>query len=278
MKKKESWLDKKLEAIAKRSKKDRAYKKRMIAVWAILLTIWTGAVFYLAQFVVISIAQWIIDVTNWDVNLIAAQTVCVAISNAVAVIVAVLVSKKLFKRIVTRDSLGLKGLPTWTDILLSPIGYIVSTIAAAFVIMILQAVMKNVDWSQAQDVGFNSVYSSADRIITFIALVIVAPITEELIFRGFLYGRLRTKLSAVPAIILVSLLFGVLHGQWNVGIVVGVMSIFMCIARELTGTIYAGILMHMIRNGIAFYFLYVNPIAGVAASCVLAPTVLSFLI
>jgi hypothetical protein len=56
------------------------------------------------------------------------------------------------------------------------------------------------------------------------------------------------------------------------------MSIFMCIARELTGTIYAGILMHMIRNGIAFYFLYVNPIAGVAASCVLAPTVLSFLI
>jgi membrane protease YdiL (CAAX protease family) len=278
MKKKESWLDKKLEAIAKRSKKDRAYKKRMIAVWAILLTIWTGAVFYLAQFVVISIAQWIIDVTNWDVTLIAAHTVCVAISNAVAVIVAVLVSKKLFKRIVTRDSLGLKSLPTWTDILLSPIGYIVSTIAAAFVIMILQAVMKNVDWSQAQDVGFNSVYSSADRIITFIALVIVAPITEELIFRGFLYGRLRTKLSAVPAIILVSLLFGVLHGQWNVGIVVGVMSIFMCIARELTGTIYAGILMHMIRNGIAFYFLYVNPIAGVAASCVLAPTVLSFLI
>ncbi|MCR5572589.1 MAG: CPBP family intramembrane metalloprotease [Candidatus Saccharibacteria bacterium] len=278
MKKKESWLDKKLEAIVKRSKKDRAYKKRMIVVWAMLLTIWTGAVFYLAQFVVISIAQWIIDVTNWDVNLVAAQTVCVAISNAVAVIVAVLVSKKLFKRIVTRDSLGLKGLPTWTDILLSPIGYIVSTIAAAFVIMILQAVMKNVDWSQAQDIGFNSVYSSADRIITFVALVIVAPVTEELIFRGFLYGRLRTKLSAVPAIILVSLLFGALHGQWNVGIVVGVMSIFMCIARELTGTIYAGILMHMIRNGIAFYFLYVNPIASVAASCVLAPTVLPFLI
>jgi membrane protease YdiL (CAAX protease family) len=119
-----------------------------------------------------------------------------------------------------------------------------------------------------------SLYSNADKMVAFAALVILAPIAEELIFRGYLYGKLRTRLSAIPAIILVSVLFGFMHGQWNVGIVVGVMSIFLCIARELTGTIYAGVLMHMIRNGLAFYLLYINPISAVGVLGVALPVFL----
>ena len=38
------------------------------------------------------------------------------------------------------------------------------------------------------------------------------------------------------------------------------MSIVMCAVRELTGTIWGGILIHILKNGIAFYFLFVNPI------------------
>ena len=70
---------------------------------------------------------------------------------------------------------------------------------------------------------------------------------------------MRRKMSAVPAILIVSLLFGLVHGQWNVGVVVFTMSIAMCLIRELTGTIWGGILVHMIKNGLAFYALYVNP-------------------
>jgi len=29
--------------------------------------------------------------------------------------------------------------------------------------------------------------------------------------------------------------------------------------REVTGSIWAGTLLHMLKNGIAFYFLFVNP-------------------
>ena len=112
--------------------------------------------------------------------------------------------------------------------------------------------------------------------VAFVALVILAPVTEELIFRGFLYGKLRSRLSAIPAIILVSVLFGVLHGQWNVGIIVGLMSVFMCLAREITGTIYAGILLHMIRNGVAFYVLYV--MGGAGSFGVAIPLLLPFLV
>ena len=95
--------------------------------------------------------------------------------------------------------------------------------------------------------------------MAFISLVVVAPVAEELIFRGWLYGKLRAKIPAIPAMLVVSILFGIVHGQWNVGVTVFVMSIAMCTLREITGTIWGGILIHILKNGIAFYFLYVNP-------------------
>ncbi len=79
---------------------------------------------------------------------------------------------------------------------------------------------------------------------------------EEIRFRGWLYGKLRVRMSALPAILITSVLFGIMHGQMNVGVVVFAMSVAMCISRVLTGTIWAGILIHMIKNGIAFYFLF----------------------
>ena len=101
--------------------------------------------------------------------------------------------------------------------------------------------------------------------VAFIILVVVAPVAEELIFRGWLYGKLRPMLSAkmsdaasmTISIFLVSLLFGIVHMQWNVGVNVFAMSIVLCGLREITGTIYAGILMHMVKNGVAFWLLYI---------------------
>jgi membrane protease YdiL (CAAX protease family) len=96
-----------------------------------------------------------------------------------------------------------------------------------------------------------------DRVIGFVALVIFAPIAEEIIFRGWLYGKLKKYCKTVIAIVLTSILFGFMHGQWNVGITVGIMSAIMCVERELTGSIYAGIITHMLKNGIAFWYLYI---------------------
>ena len=48
-----------------------------------------------------------------------------------------------------------------------------------------------------------------------------------------------------------------MHGQWNVGVNVFAMSIVLCTLREITGTIYAGILLHMLKNTIAFVLVYI---------------------
>ena len=118
---------------------------------------------------------------------------------------------------------------------------------------------------EAQSVGFSLYVTGVERMITFVVLVVIAPIFEEIIFRGWLYGKLRglfsEKMPEIAGIIvanfLVSLLFGIVHLQWNVGVNVFALSVVLCALREVTGTIYAGILTHMVKNGVAFYLLYV---------------------
>ncbi len=163
-----------------------------------------------------------------------------------------------------REGLGLRGLPTWTDIGLSVVGLIVS-LALAACLMNLFSVFSWFDASKTQDIGFNSLTGGTDRVIAFLTVVVLAPIAEEILFRGFLYGELREKFAGIfsksigvaAAIFLTSVAFGLIHFQWNVGVTVFAMSVAMCVLREITGTIYAGILLHMLKNALAFYVLYV---------------------
>lgn len=155
-----------------------------------------------------------------------------------------------------RTELGFKHLPTFVDLGLAPIGYIVHLVLATA----LTSLMSLFTWfnaTETQDTGFSYFITGGDRFVAMIALVFIAPIAEEILMRGWLYGKLRTKLKAPLAILLVSLVFALLHGQWNVGVTVFSLSLVLCTLREITGTIWSGIILHMLSNGIAFYLLYV---------------------
>lgn len=156
----------------------------------------------------------------------------------------------------TRERLGLKGLPIWTDLGLAPIGYIAAIALAAG----LTALFSLFPWfnsSEAQNLGYSIYMQGWERGIAFVELAVFAPMIEELIFRGWLYGNLRIRVPKIVAILLVSLLFGLVHMQWNVGVSVFAMSVVSCTLREITGTIYAGTLLHIINNVVAFYLVYV---------------------
>lgn len=163
-----------------------------------------------------------------------------------------------------RGELGLEGLPTWTDIGLGPVGFIVSLILAGILVFIFS----KFPWfnaNQTQELGYSMLAPGFDRILAFLTLVVIAPIAEEIIFRGWLYWKLREKLNGrlsemwgiILSAFITSLLFGLVHLQWNVGVNVFALSIVLCAMREITGTIYAGMLTHMLKNGLAFYLIYV---------------------
>lgn len=154
------------------------------------------------------------------------------------------------------NEMGIKSYPTLTDIGLVPVGYIIYILTARFLTYVMQ-LFPWFDADEAQDVGFNILAPGLDRVVALLALVIIAPIVEELVMRGWLYGKIRAKLSPLKTTLLVSLLFAVLHGQWNVGISTFCLSLILCSLREITGSVWSGILLHMLNNGIAFYFLYI---------------------
>ena len=247
------------EKLEKKSKQSKAAKFWINVAWCLVLLVWVFAVLYASQFLIALFFVKVLNLSQDVLNSNATQAVYSAVTYVVAIVVTIFVPWCVVKFKTTRDELGLRGLPTWTDLLLAPIGFIVFMFVATILLAALQKIIPGINWQQSQDVGFNNLITNSDFIVTFVMLVIVAPIAEEVIFRGWLYGKLRARIPAIPAILLVSVLFGIVHGQWNVGVTVFVMSIAMCVIRELTGTIWGGVLIHILKNGIAFYLLYVNP-------------------
>ena len=238
----------------------------------LLLLIWVGVAVIASQFVVGFLMILILGTEAFDKPVVTAFYS--AISYSLALFLTVYVPPKLLakwrgnkyqkpSKTETREKLGLKGWPTWTDIGLAPVGFVVYMLLAAGLV----ALFSQFSWfdaGEAQDVGFNTFIMGFDRVLAFFTLVVVAPVAEEIIFRGWLYEKIRSKLwnemghtvTIVITNLLVSMLFGLVHMQWNVGINVFAMSIVLCALREITGTIYAGILLHMLKNGVAFYLLY----------------------
>lgn len=155
----------------------------------------------------------------------------------------------------SRREIGVERLMQWKDIGIGIAGLILYLLFAMGALAILKLI-PGVDGSQAQQLDVGSVYGFS-RMIVFVVLVIVTPFMEELLFRGLLYGGLRARrLPVWASALIVSVLFGIAHGQLNVGVDVFCLSIVACYARELTGSIWAGVVLHMIKNFIAFAIVF----------------------
>lgn len=130
---------------------------------------------------------------------------------------------------------------------------VVSTLA----FMLMGLFVNEATLEQTQDTGYNSVAGWGELLPVFLGLTIVAPVVEELLFRGFMFKGLRKKLTFWPSAIISSLLFAVLHLQLNVGVNVFFMALGACWLLEKTGSIYSSLALHMLKNLIAFALIFV---------------------
>jgi membrane protease YdiL (CAAX protease family) len=83
-------------------------------------------------------------------------------------------------------------------------------------------------------------------------VIFVAPICEELFFRGFVFRVLRLRMSFWPAAVLSGVLFGVVHPPLVVMPVLAVLGVAFCWVYERTGSLIPGIAMHALNNTLAF--------------------------
>lgn len=225
------------------------------------LTAWVFVGFILAELLAVGAVELLklLKVPLGDINTSLFNTIVAATVYGLAILIVLGAPWLVRKKKTTLEDLGLQRLLSWMDIAWAPAGAIVYLIVTALVSAAAMALLPFIDYSQAQETGFSQLSTQPEYILAFISLVIVAPFAEEVLFRGYLFGKLRKHVPLWIAILVTSLLFGLVHFQWNVGVDVFALSIVLCLLRVVSGSLWPSILLHMMKNGIAFYFLFINP-------------------
>lgn len=96
-----------------------------------------------------------------------------------------------------------------------------------------------------------------DQLTVVLLAVVVAPIAEELIFRGYLYGVLRKYTGRLSAILLSSLLFAAIHLHAPSFAGLFILAVVLALVYERTGSLWAPIAMHAVFNAVSV-FLAIN--------------------
>ena len=133
-----------------------------------------------------------------------------------------------------------------------------------------------VDETNVDEIGDDSVIGG---IAVALAVIVVAPVSEEIFFRGFFYRALRSRLRVWSASLIDGLVFGSLHFESpDTAVILPVIAVFgvgMCLVYERTGSIFAVIAIHAAFN--TFAMLGVIPWIAVPvgllvlAACLLVP-------
>ena len=111
-------------------------------------------------------------------------------------------------------------------------------------------------------VGTSEALTSGPFIIQVLATAVGAPIVEELMFRGVIYRRLRRMAGVIPSAIIVSLLFGVYHGNWIQAPYAFLLGLACVYVYERYKSIIAPMILHGTANFVAVLITFFATISG----------------
>lgn len=174
-----------------------------------------------------------------------------------------LITAFLHRREVTWRAIGLVR-PRGSDVWRALAGYAVYFAAFLVIAQVASALMPSLNLEQEQEILFDKSTSGNGLWLVFLSLVLLPAFAEEVIFRGFLYSGLRIKWHSITAAVVTSVLFAIAHLQvgsgnallWVAALDTFILSMVLVYLREKTGGLAAPIIIHFIKNGLAFTFLF----------------------
>lgn len=152
--------------------------------------------------------------------------------------------------------LGLRQFRLWesTLILLATLVFFWVAVTAAYWLVDVLVPSFNPDQEQVNEFT-EAMGTPLGRAVSFIALVLIPPVLEEISFRGFLFPAFSHRLGVWGAAIVSSALFGLAHFQFNISVYTLVLGLLLCMMYYKLGSIWPGIALHMINNGLAYWTL-----------------------
>lgn len=101
---------------------------------------------------------------------------------------------------------------------------------------------------------------------------ILAPLGEEVVFRGVVYGQFKKVMKVPIAIVLSGLAFGLFHGNLVQAVYATVIGILLALVYELYGTLIAPMVFHGIANLFVYIMLDLTSFGGAfltPAACII---------
>lgn len=151
------------------------------------------------------------------------------------------------------------------DLAYGLVGVPVYFLLYAITVALASILVQGLDVNQHQEIGFSNVSGAWELMITFVSLVILPPLTEEILVRGLLYSSLKKAMPVLGAALTTSVLFAAAHlpeggaagPLYIAAIDTFILSLVLIYLREKSGSLWPCIILHAIKNGVAFVALFV---------------------
>jgi uncharacterized protein len=148
---------------------------------------------------------------------------------------------------------GLRGAPFWRTV-----GWAAGGMVAFYVLTAIYAGVVQPDVEQDVTESLGADDGTVGLIAAGAMVIAIAPLVEEVFFRGFFYRALRTRWPVAVAALVDGLVFGLIHYDFEGadGLLLlpplALLGVIFCLVYERTGTLYAVIGMHALNNSVAF--------------------------
>jgi membrane protease YdiL (CAAX protease family) len=166
------------------------------------------------------------------------------------VVVAWLVAARLGHVRVRAGDFGLTRLP-----LGRAAGWTAAALAAWYAFTVLYAALLNSTGRQNTLDALGANDGIGLLIAATLLLVLIAPLAEEIFFRGLCYRALRNRLGRWTSALTVGVVFGAIHydGPDTLALIapLAVLGALFCLLYELTGSLYPSIAVHVVNNAVA---------------------------
>lgn len=93
------------------------------------------------------------------------------------------------------------------------------------------------------------------KVVLILGACVIAPVAEEIIFRGYLYPVVKRYTEPVVAALFTGVVFGAIHGNAWAVILLSLFGVLLAVLYEKSGSLWACILCHAMFNGINTVFM-----------------------
>lgn len=207
-------------------------------------------VWFAVQYIAVFVAEFAILLTHRGISgdeayniLISHSVLLTLLSNVATVLIIVLFYKIRNKQIV--EKMNLYNTPK--NVLISSL--LLGLATQVVIIILLSYLPIPNSWIEDHNDNYAEIAQTTFSFVTILTVVIVAPIVEEIIFRGLVLNRLCRVMPKWPAIIISALAFGAVHGELFAFVYASAIGILMGFIFTKFDSVLPTILFHMGYNG-----------------------------